>query len=369
MNIVIIDDTDTNLVLLKAMLRRLGDHACTCFEDPLAGLEHCLANEPDLIIVDYMMPKLDGIRFVERVRAVQAYATVPILMVTAYGEREVLYEALEKGATDFVTKPVDRVEFTHRVRNLLEQRRNHLLLRDRAAWLAAEVKSATAQIHERERETIYRLARSAEFRDPETGAHILRMAHYSKLVARLLGLPESFQEHVLQAAPMHDVGKLGTPDHILLKPGRLTPEEFEVMKRHATIGYEILKGSASPVMQLAAEVALTHHERFNGTGYPRGLRGEDIPLIGRIVAVGDVFDALTSDRPYKKAWTLHDAASFMKQGRGEHFDPKCLDPFFEHFDEVEEIHRKYRDERPSRYGPSLTDTVEPDLDAEPTQPG
>lgn len=357
MHIVIIDDTDTNLVLLQAMVRRLGDHECLCFEDPEVGLEHCLAREPDLIVVDYMMPKLDGVRFIERVRAVPGYATVPILMVTAYGEREVLYEALEKGATDFVTKPVDRIEFTHRVRNMLEQRRNHLLIRDRAVSLAEEVRLATAQVHERERETIYRLARSAEFRDPETGAHILRMAHYSRLIARVMGLSLELQEHLLQAAPMHDVGKLGTPDHILLKPGKLTAEEFEVMKKHATIGYEILKGSSSPMMQLAAEVALTHHERFNGSGYPRGLRGEAIPLIGRIVAVADVFDALTSDRPYKAAWTVDETAEFMKKGRGEHFDPICLDLFFGAWAEVVAIHLKYRDERPNRYGPSLTDTI------------
>ncbi len=357
MRIVIVDDTDTNLVLLSKMLSRLGEHEVACFEDPELGLADCLAREPDLLIVDYMMPKLDGIRFIERMRAIPAYAGLPILMVTAYGEREVLYEALSKGATDFVTKPVDRVEFTHRVRNMLEQRSNTLLLRDRAAWLAEEVKKATQQVHERERETIFRLARSAEFRDPETGAHIMRMAHYSRLIAQYLGWTVEEQDQVLLAAPMHDVGKLGTPDHILLKPGKLTADEFEIMKRHATIGHEILKGSSSPVMQQAAEIALTHHERFDGTGYPRGLKGEDIPLVGRVVAVADVFDALTTNRPYKKAWTLSEAATFMKQGRGVHFDPTCLDLFFEHFDDVVTIHQKYRDEQPTPYGPSLTDTV------------
>ncbi len=352
MHVVVIDDTDTNIILLKALLARLGDVTCSTFMDPVEGLEFVLSREPDLLIVDYMMPKLDGLQVVEAVRAKPSLDDMPILMVTAFNEREVLYKALEKGATDFLSKPMDRVEFSSRVRNMLALRKSYLMLKDRAVQLAVEVEKATALVRERERETIYRLAKSAEFRDPETGAHILRMAHYSKLVGRELGLSSSTQELLLQAAPMHDVGKLGTPDHILLKPGKLTPEEFEVMKKHAAIGYEILKGSNSPMLQMAAEIAWSHHERYDGSGYPRALKGEAIPLSGRIVALADVFDALTSNRPYKRAWSLDEAKDFMLKQRGAHFDPGCFDVFFGHWDEVVQIHHRFRDEQPSAYGPS-----------------
>lgn len=198
---------------------------------------------------------------------------------------------------------------------------------DHAAWLAEAVDKATAEVREREREIIVRLVRAAEFRDPETGSHIQRMAAYSRLIAERLGLPLAEQEIILAAAPMHDVGKLGTPDHILLKPGKLTPEEFEIMKEHARKGYEILADSNSRMLQVAAIIALSHHEKFDGSGYPGGLRGEDIPLYGRIVAVADVFDALTSARPYKPAWTLERAVEFMQDNRDKHFDPACLDAF------------------------------------------
>jgi putative two-component system response regulator len=343
MNVVIVDDTQINVTLMQALVNRIEGCKPICFTESAAGLAWCLANDPDLVIVDYMMPAPDGIEFIQRLRADPAKAELPMLMVTADHEKEVRYRALESGANDFLTKPVDRIEFTSRVKNMLAIRRSHLALTDRAAWLADEVNKATAEIREREREAVFRLARAAEFRDPETGAHIQRMAHYSQLIAAGLGLDEAQQELILEAAPMHDVGKLGTPDMILLKPGKLTPEEFAVMKQHAVIGWEILRDSSAPTLQVAAEIAHTHHEKFDGSGYPRGLAGDQIPLFGRIVAVADVFDALTSARPYKPAWELDKAWTFIAEGRGSHFDPQCVDAFLASRDQVIAIRERFQD--------------------------
>jgi putative two-component system response regulator len=217
-------------------------------------------------------------------------------------------------------------------------------LAGRAEWLAEEVRKATADILAREREIVFRLSKAAECRDPETGAHILRMAHYSRHIAKHLGLSEADQELILEAAPMHDIGKVGIADHILLKPGKLDPEEFAIMQQHATLGYEILKNSESKVLQAGAQIALSHHEKFDGSGYPAGLAGEAIPLFGRIVAVADVFDALTSERPYKKAWELERAVAFLRENAGQHFDPACVEAFFAEWGEVLQIRSRFQDE-------------------------
>jgi putative two-component system response regulator len=344
MNVVIVDDTQINLTLMEALIKKIDGCRPLCFTDSSKGLQWCIESDPDLVIVDYMMPAPDGIEFIQRLRASPGRQELPILMVTADHEKEVRYRALESGATDFLTKPVDRIEFTSRVKNMLAIRRSHLMLRDRAKLLADEVRDATSEIRARERETIFRLARAAEFRDPETGAHILRMSHYSLIIAANLGWGEAEQDMLLQAAPMHDVGKLGTPDQILLKPGPLTAEEFDIMKGHAVIGWEILKESSSPVLTLAAEIALTHHEKFDGAGYPGGTVGSNIPISGRIVAVADVFDALTSERPYKKRWDNDRAFELLQQGRGSHFDPECVDAFLAGIDQVLAISEKYQDE-------------------------
>jgi response regulator RpfG family c-di-GMP phosphodiesterase len=344
MNIVIIDDTSSNIKLMRAMVSRLDDCATVGFTDPGEGLAWCLTREPDLVIVDFMMPGLDGIELTQHLRRVPVTAEIPVLMVTAAHEKDVRYRALESGVTDFLTKPLDTLELVSRLRNMLALRKSHLALAERAESLAAEVRKAMADVHERERETILRLARAAEFRDPGTGAHILRMTGYSQLIALRLGLSDHDQEMMRQAAPMHDVGKLGTPDQILLKPGPLTAQEFESMKRHSAVGYEILKDSASPVLQMAAQIALSHHERFDGGGYPGGLAGEAIPLPGRMVAVADVFDALTSDRPYKRAWQIERAADFLRQGRSTHFDPDCVDAFLSEWATVIAIRERYHDD-------------------------
>ncbi len=348
--IVIVDDSEINLTLLSALVGKLGNCESLIFQAAPEGLEWCSQNLADLVIVDYMMPAMDGIQFITRLRSVPGREELPILMITANDDKDVRYEALQVGATDFLTKPVDRIEFSARVLNMLALGTSRRKLADKAAWLAAEVSKATAAVHAREQELLFRMSRAAEFRDPETGAHIQRIAHYSKLIGRKMGLSDADQALLLHAAPMHDVGKIGTPDHILLKPGRLTAVEFEVMKRHAVIGYELLKGSESKVLQAAATIAVSHHEKFDGSGYPHGLSGEAIPLFGRIVAVADVFDALTSERPYKVAWAVERAVDFLHSGVGTHFDRHCIDAFFSSWNEVLSIQAKYRDERASEPG-------------------
>ncbi len=343
-HVLIVDDNATNLMLFRHLVEKLGNVQVTTFADPVAGIGWCADNTPDLVLLDYMMPVMDGLEFIRRFRDIPGYFEIPLVMVTADTESDVRHQALELGAHDFLTKPVDKVELTARVRNLLALRRGQVQLANRAQWLAQEVRKATAEIAAREREVILRLSRAAEFRDPETGAHLLRMAHYTRLVAANLGLPEKEQDLLLEAAPMHDIGKVGTPDHILLKPGKLTPEEFEIMKLHATNGYEILRDSVSPLLRAAAVLAWTHHEKFDGSGYPRGLRGEEIPMHGRIVAVADVFDALTSSRPYKPAWSIERAVEFMQAGRGAHFDPQCVDAFLQDWPSVMAIRERYQDE-------------------------
>ena len=341
--IAIIDDSEINLTLLSALVIKLGDCEPLLFQESLKGLGWCSANLPDLIIVDYMMPDMNGIQFIQRLRAVAGRENVPILMITANDDKGVRYEALQIGATDFLTKPVDRIEFSARVRNMLALGASRKKLADKASWLAEEVKKATAAIRAREQELLFRMSRAAEFRDPETGAHIQRMAHYSRLIAAKLGLSAAEQELILQAAPMHDVGKIGIPDHILLKPGALTTDEFAIMKNHAALGYELLKGSASTILQAAAAIAVAHHEKFDGSGYPYGVAGEAIPLFGRIVAVADVFDALTSERPYKKAWPIERARDYIQDGAGAHFDPLCVEAFLKSWREVLSIYEQYRD--------------------------
>lgn len=337
MRVLVIDDSQMNVTLLQHLIKKLPDCESLAFLDPSRALEWCRENEPDLVVVDYMMPDMDGIQFSHQFRSLSGYAEIPILMVTANHEKDVRHDALNTGVTDFLNKPVDNDEFLARARNMLALRKSHKYLQD-------EVRKATAEIVAREQETIFCLSRAAEYRDPETGAHIHRMAHYSRHIARMMGLSIEQQDLILEAAPMHDIGKVGTPDMILLKPGKLTPEEFSIMKQHAVIGYEVLNASQSPLLKVAAEIAHTHHEKFDGTGYPRGLAGEDIPLFGRIVAVADVFDALTSERPYKKAWEIDRAQQLLREGAGTHFDPVCVEAFFTEWDAVLEIKNRFIDE-------------------------
>ncbi len=341
--ILIVDDTEINLILFAALINKLDDCQPHTFSDSRKGLEWASQNDPDLIIVDYMMPELDGLEFIRLLREIPGRQSVPVLMITANDQKQIRYRALDIGANDFLTKPVDKIEFLARAKNMLTLNEARKKLADQATWLASEVRKATKEIVNRERETVIRLCKAAEFRDPETGAHILRMAHFSQLIARELGLSEDDQELLLEAAPMHDIGKVGIADKILLKPGRLDEAEFTIMKQHAQFGYELLKGSASRALQAGAEIARGHHEKFDGSGYPGGIRGEEIPIFSRIVAVADVFDALTSERPYKKAWPVEEAKAFLENGSGSHFDPACVAAFFRAWPEVLQIRERYQE--------------------------
>lgn len=343
LNVLIVDDTHVNLILFSALVEKLEGCTDFPFAEPLKALDWAKTHTTDLVILDYMMPEMDGLEFITAFRKLPGHEETPILMVTASDQKEVRYAALDLGATDFLMKPVDRIEFLTRAKNMLALQGSRKKLSDHAAWLADEVRKATSEIVLRERETVLRLSKAAEYRDPETGAHIMRMAHYSQLIAKELGLNLEQQELLLEAAPLHDIGKVGIPDGILLKPGKLTEAEFEIMKQHSKIGYEVLKGSSSRVLQSGAEIAHCHHEKFDGSGYPRGLAGDIIPLFSRIVAVADVFDALTSERPYKKVWDDESAKLLIRSQTGLHFDPQCVDAFFRGWDEVMKIRETFRD--------------------------
>jgi two-component system response regulator RpfG len=300
-------------------------------------------NVSDLVLVDYMMPDMDGIEFVKRLRALPGYEHVPIVMVTVHEDRKVRYAALDAGITDFLTKPVDARECLARCRNLLTLRRQQLALEDRRRLLEHMVEDATREVREREKETLMRLARAGEFRDEETGYHLIRMARYSRLIATALGLEPDEGQTIELAAPLHDIGKIGIPDQILLKAGRLDAAEGEIMRRHPLIGYEILKGSASKYVRMGALIALGHHEKFDGSGYPNGLVGEHIPLCARIVSVADVYDALTSVRPYKKAWSSEQAFDYVATQAGRHFDPHMVEAFHSMKKQVLQIQQEWRD--------------------------
>jgi len=344
LNVLIIDDQQPNVMLLSVLVKRLGGIATQEFFDALLALEWCKNNDPDLVLIDYMMPNMDGIEFIQKFRTLPGKVNIPVVMITADSDIEVRHKALEATANDFLNKPINSTELTTRVKNMLALRKAQLQLSNKAAWLAEEVKKATEQIIKTEREVIIRLARAAEYKDPETGTHIQRMSQYSGHIAKNLGLSEEEQQLIIDAAPMHDIGKIGIPDSVLLKPGRLDPEELKVIYQHPTYGKQMLTGSSSKLLQAAEVIAYSHHEKFDGSGYPQGLAGNDIPIYGRIVALADVFDALSSARPYKVAWEIDKTIAFIKEQSGKHFDPKCVDAFFENWENVLAIKEHFVDE-------------------------
>lgn len=333
MRILIVDDSPTNLLIFTKVAKTIG---CTTavFSDPLAALNALPALEIDLAIIDYHMPSLNGLELIKRIRDLPQCIDVPLVMVTANSDSSVRYAALDAGATDFLKRPIDPVEVKSRLRNLLKLRSAQNALRDRASWLAMEVAKATQALVEREKEIIFRLARAAEFRDTDTGSHIVRMASYCRLIAEALGWDKSQCDTFQLAAPLHDVGKIAVPDSILLKPGKLSTEERSVMERHTSQGETILSDSECELIQIAALIAGSHHEQWDGAGYPRGLKGDDIPLVGRIAAVADVFDALTTERPYKQAWLPETARDYIRERAGSQFDPACVDAFLSRWGDV-----------------------------------
>ncbi|HZZ64852.1 MAG TPA: HD domain-containing phosphohydrolase, partial [Candidatus Baltobacteraceae bacterium] len=321
----------------------LDDVECVSYTSSAQALEWCGSHTPDVVVVDYNMPPPDGLEFIERFRSDPLNAVVPIVMVTAEQQRDLRYRALELGASDFLTKPVDLIEFRARIQNMLALADGRKKLADRAAWLADEVRRATDGIVAREKETIVRLMRAAEFRDHGTGAHILRIGKLSAALGAHAGLSEPVCEMLQMATPMHDIGKVATPDAILLKRGSLMPHEWEIMRQHTVVGFEILKDSESELLQLAAQIALSHHERFDGTGYPHGQKGQAIPIAGRICALSDVFDALTCGRPYKDPWSIERAIAHIDAGSGKHFDPDLVAAFHTALPDLVEIKRQHPD--------------------------
>ncbi len=318
--VVVVDDQATGRAILSRLVRSIDqDLHVVAFSDGGSAIEFVISATPDLIITDYLMPEMDGISFIRRVRAIPTCKDVPIIVVSVSEDKRVRYEALDAGATDFITRPIDPSECRVRCRNLLTLRHQQQVISSRAAWLEEQVSIATREIAARERETLLRLAKAGEYRDEQTGNHVVRIAEYCHQMAESLQLPAFQCDAIRLAAPMHDIGKIGIPDGILLKAGRLTEFEQVVMRKHTRIGYEILNNSPSHYLQLGATIALYHHEKVDGSGYPEGLRGDQIPIAARIVAVADVYDALTSHRPYKSAWSAADATAHIQNLSGSHF--------------------------------------------------
>jgi two-component system response regulator RpfG len=347
LTVMIIDDQSTGRLVLSEIMRGLdaGVQVVT-FADPLQAIEFARGNTVDMVLTDYKMPSMDGIEAIRRLRRIFGYEDIPIVCITVVNDRDVRYRALEAGATDFLIRPVDRLECGARCRNLLSLRRHELLKKNRTRLLEQKVDEATRELRRREVDTLFRLAKAAEQRDKVTGQHLTRMAKYSALIAREARLSEAEQEAIELAAPMHDIGKIGIPDRILQHAGKLQGEELETMRSHARIGYDLLKDSSSGYLQTAAVIALGHHERYDGEGYPTGLRGEHIPLEARIVAVADVYDALTSVRPYKEAWPAEQAFNYVREQKGRHFDPALADILLIHREEIVEIGETFFDTPP-----------------------
>jgi len=327
MRVLLVDDSRSSLAHLTAMLRQCEDLDIAAFLDPADALAEAGRERFDLAIVDNIMPGLDGVDLIALMRKTPYHQQIPMIMLTASDADDVKIRALEAGATDFLSKAQSRLELSIRLRNIVELARALRKLEDHVASQAEEIEAATHTLLLREEEMVFRLSRALEFRDNDTNDHTYRVAHYSRLIAERLGLPARERRAIFVAAPLHDIGKVAVPDRILLKPGALDQEERRVINTHANVGAHILSGSHSELIRLAATIAGGHHERWDGRGYPNGLAGEAIPLAARIVAVADVFDALTTVRPYKKAMSFEAAVDQLLAERGRHFDPVCVDFF------------------------------------------
>lgn len=326
MSILLVDDEQAALVMMRSLLTQAGYQNVFMCDEPLMAAGEFERLKPDLLVLDFHMPRRDGLGVLADLEAALPEA-FPVLMITG-DERPGLREAaLASGAKDFLTKPVNPAEARLRIRNLLESRKLQLELQRHNDRLEAAVRRRTQELEHSQLEMLVRLARAAEYRDDDTGQHTWRVAHVSGVIAQEMGVPRDRVELLLRAARLHDVGKIAIPDGILMKPGKLTPEEFAVVKRHTQAGAELLSGSRSPLIRLAEQIALTHHERWDGTGYPHGLAGETIPLESRILAVADAFDALTHDRSHRKAVTGDEAAQEIGRNSGTQFDPAVVAAF------------------------------------------
>ena len=344
--ILVVDDQPQNIELLEAYLVPQGYEIVKAAngEEALGKLS---SNPIDLILLDVMMPGMDGFEVTRRVRQDDKNRMLPIILVTALREKEDRVKGIEAGCDDFLSKPFDKMELLARVQSLLKVKAYNDLMSNYRKELESEVTSRTEELKrafERIKaaslDTIYRLSMASEYKDEDTGAHIKRMSRYCAAIARCMGLDESTIETILYAAPMHDLGKIGIPDLILVKPAKLDPLEWEIMKLHTVIGAKILKGSDAEFIRLGETIAWSHHEKWDGSGYPNNLKGVEIPIAGRIAAIADVFDALTSKRPYKEPFPVEKSLTIIMEGRGSHFDPDVVDAFFAIQDKILNINKQ-----------------------------
>ncbi|QYJ84481.1 response regulator [Shewanella aegiceratis] len=332
--VLVVDDTPENIDILVGIL---GDEykVKVAIDGPKA-LTIAGKSAPDIILLDVMMPGMNGYEVCKRLKQEPLTAHIPVIFVTALTDVADETQGFELGAVDYITKPVSAPVVKARVKT-------HLSLYDQKRLLEQEVKARTRELEVTRLEIIRRLGRAAEYKDNETGMHVIRMSHYARLLARQAGMSEHFCELIYNASPMHDIGKIGTPDAILKKPAKLDDEEWREMQRHAEIGAEIIGEHPDPMLEMARRIALTHHEKWDGSGYPKGLSGEEIPIEGRIVAIADVFDALTSIRPYKQAWSVEDTLALIDREAGKHFDPELVTHFKAIVDDAVKIRDSHQD--------------------------
>ncbi|MEW6087621.1 MAG: two-component system response regulator [bacterium] len=352
--ILVVDDEPVNIKLLEANLIPNGYDVITA-SDGEEALRKVLAEDIDLILLDVMMPKMNGFEVTKKLKTDEKTRLIPVILVTALSGLQDRVKGIDAGCDDFLSKPVERPELLARVKSLLTVKAYHDCMQDyekkleyEVAKKTKELQSALDKVNTAHLETIYCLSRAAEYKDEHTGSHIQRMSNYAAVIAENIGLDKQSVKQILYAAPMHDIGKIGIPDHILLKPGKLTPGEWEIMKQHTIIGAEILANSEADFIKLAEVIALTHHEKWDGSGYPKGLKAAGIPAAGRICAIADVFDALTSKRPYKEIFPVEKSFAIIKDGRGNYFDPEMTDAFLTSRDKILEIRNKYKDDGESK---------------------
>ncbi|WP_019028032.1 HD-GYP domain-containing protein [Colwellia piezophila] len=332
--VLVVDDLPENVNILTNILK--ADYRIKAAIDGESAIKIAKKDPPDLILLDIMMPRMDGYQVCKALKADPLTHNIPIIFVSARSEVEDETIGFECGAVDYITKPVNGSLVRKRVRA-------HINLYNQTRHLQSEVKLRTVELETSQLDLVNRLGRAAEFKDNETGMHVKRMSKYSAIIALEMGLNESDATLIEQASPMHDIGKIGIPDHILLKPGKFEADEWEIMKTHVDIGVQILKSGKSLLLDWACIIAQNHHEKWDGSGYPQSLKGEAIPLIGRIVAIADVFDALTSIRPYKKAWLIDDAVEFIKRESGKHFDPNVVDAFIRSLAKILIVKDRYQE--------------------------
>lgn len=340
--ILIVDDNAANVLLLERMLRISGYTDIVTTTDSREALRLYHTIHPDLLLLDLQMPYYSGFDILEQLNNYKEGDYLPVIVITAQNDKENKIKALELGAKDFIGKPFDHTEILMRIRNMLEMRMLHMEVRGQNQKLEEKVKERTKELQDLQLELILRLLKAAEFRDDDTGSHIKRIERYAYSLAKAFGLSEKDCTLIGHASMMHDIGKIGIPDEVLLKKGKLDPVEWDIMMTHAVKGGQILAGSNYELIKVAEQIALTHHERWDGSGYPNGLKGEEIPLAGRITAICDVFDALLSKRPYKPAWKLSEVTEEISKGRGTHFDPMLVECFLANLQSFIDIREQFK---------------------------